>query len=45
MKSASTRALIALAVGGALTLAAFLGTFFWAGVPDFGFVRTPGQTE
>ncbi len=45
MKSASTRALIALVVGGVLTLAAFLGTFFWAGVPDFGFVRTPGQAE
>lgn len=45
MKSASTRALIALAVGGALTLAAFLGTFFWAGVPDFGFVRTAEQAE
>jgi heme exporter protein C len=45
VKSASTRALIALAVGGVLTLAAFLGTFFWAGVPDFGFVRTAGQTE
>lgn len=45
MKSSSTRALIALVLGGILTLAAFLGTFFWAGVPDFGFVRTAGQTD
>lgn len=45
MKSSSTRALIALVLGGVLTLAAFLGTFFWAGVPDFGFVRTAGQTD
>ena len=45
MKSASTRAVIALVVGGVLTLAAFLGTFFWAGVPDFGFVRTAGQAD
>ncbi|MRR12293.1 hypothetical protein EG835_07480, partial [bacterium] len=41
----STRALIALVLGGVLTLAAFFGTFFWAGVPDFGFVRTAGQTD
>jgi len=45
VKSASTRALIALALGGVLTLGAFLGTFFWAGVPDFGFVRTAGRAE
>ncbi|MHB8762401.1 MAG: cytochrome c biogenesis protein CcsA [Coriobacteriia bacterium] len=45
MKSSITRAFIALVVGGALTLAAFLGAFFWAGVPDFGFVRTAEQTD
>ncbi len=45
MKSASTRALIALVLGGVLTLAAFLGTFFWAGVPDFGFIRTEAKTD
>ncbi|MHB1323255.1 MAG: cytochrome c biogenesis protein CcsA [Coriobacteriia bacterium] len=45
MKSSITRALIALVVGGTLTLAAFLGAFFWAGVPDFGFVRTAEQTD
>lgn len=45
MKSASTRALVALVLGGALTLGAFLGTFFWAGVPDFGFVRTAGKVD
>jgi len=45
VKSATTRAFIALVLGGMLTLAAFFGTFFWAGVPDFGFVRTAGQTD
>ena len=45
MKSASTRALIALVLGGVLTLGAFLGTFFWAGVPDFGFVRTAAKVD
>lgn len=45
MKSRNTRALIALVLGGVLTLAAFFGTFFWAGVPDFGFVRTSGQAD
>jgi heme exporter protein C len=45
VKSTTARAIVALVLGGVLTLAAFLGTFFWAGVPDFGFVRTAGQTE
>lgn len=45
MKSASKRVFAALILGGLLTTAAFLGTFFWAGVPDFGFVRTAGYTE
>ena len=45
MKSVTTKAFIALVLGGGLTLAAFFGTFFWAGVPDFGFVRTAGQTD
>lgn len=45
MKSANTRAFIALALGGVLTLGAFLGTFFWAGVPDFGYVRTADKTD
>lgn len=45
MKSVTTKAFIALVLGGVLTLAAFFGTFFWAGVPDFGFVRTAGQTD
>jgi heme exporter protein C len=37
--------MIALILGGVLTLSAFLGAFFWAGVPDFGFVRTAEQTD
>ncbi len=37
--------MIALALGGILTLGAFLGAFFWAGVPDFGFVRTAEQAD
>jgi heme exporter protein C len=37
--------MIALAIGGVLTTAAFLGTFFWAGVPDFGFVRTAATAD
>jgi heme exporter protein C len=45
VKSHTTRAFIALALGGVLTLAAFLGAFFWAGVPDFGFVRTAERVE
>lgn len=45
MKSGSTRAFIALVLGGVLTLVAFAGAFFWAGVPDFGFVRTADQTD
>jgi heme exporter protein C len=45
VKSASTRALIALVLGGVLTTTAFLGTFFWAGVPDFGFIRTAAKTD
>jgi len=45
VKSLNTRALIALVLGGVLTLVAFVGTFWWAGVPDFGFVRTAGQTD
>ena len=39
------RSYIALALGGVLTVAAFLGAFFWAGVPDFGFVRTAEPVE
>ena len=45
MKSAMVRSYIALALGGVLTVAAFLGAFFWAGVPDFGFVRTAEPVE
>ena len=45
MKSVTRRAMIALVVGGVLTLAAFIGTFFWAGVPDFGYVDTPEQVD
>ncbi|MBN1192355.1 MAG: cytochrome c biogenesis protein CcsA [Coriobacteriia bacterium] len=45
MKSASTRTLVALVIGGMLTLAAFAGAFFWAGVPDFGFVRVAGNVD
>ena len=45
MRSITTRALVALVVGGVLTLAAFVGAFFWAGVPDFGFVRTAERAE
>jgi heme exporter protein C len=45
VKSQNTRALVALVLGGVLTLAAFAGTFVWAGVPDFGFVRTAGQVD
>lgn len=37
--------MIALVLGGVLTLGAFIGAFFWAGVPDFGFVRTAGQVD
>ncbi|MEA5075265.1 MAG: cytochrome c biogenesis protein [Coriobacteriia bacterium] len=45
MRSITTRATIALVLGGVLTLAAFFGAFFWAGVPDFGFVRTAEQVD
>ena len=45
MRSLTTRALVALALGGVLTLGAFVGAFYWAGVPDFGFVRTAEQTD
>jgi len=45
VRSTTTRAFIALVVGGVLTLAAFLGAFFWAGVPDFGFVRTAERAD
>lgn len=45
MKSLTTRATIALVLGGVLTLGAFLGAFFWAGVPDFGFVRTAERVD
>ena len=37
--------MIALVLGGVLTLGAFFGAFFWAGVPDFGFVRTAEQVD
>jgi len=37
--------MIALVLGGVLTLGAFIGAFFWAGVPDFGFVRTAEQVD
>ncbi|HHJ99278.1 MAG TPA: hypothetical protein ENN10_04960 [Actinobacteria bacterium] len=45
MKSLTTKAMIALVLGGVLTLGAFLGAFLWAGVPDFGFVRTAEQVD
>jgi len=45
VRSITTRATIALVLGGVLTLAAFFGAFFWAGVPDFGFVRTAEQVD
>ncbi|MHB1477326.1 MAG: cytochrome c biogenesis protein [Coriobacteriia bacterium] len=45
MRSLTTRALVALVLGGILTIGAFLGAFFWAGVPDFGFVRTAEQAD
>ena len=45
MQSGIRRATIALVVGGVLTLVAFIGTFFWAAVPNFGFVRVPEQVE
>ncbi|HSQ22626.1 MAG TPA: cytochrome c biogenesis protein CcsA [Coriobacteriia bacterium] len=45
MKSQTTRAFVALVIGGVLTLGAFLGAFFLAGVPDFGFVRTAERVE
>lgn len=45
MRSMTTRATIALVLGGILTLAAFVGAFFWAGVPDFGFVRTADKAD
>ena len=45
MKSATQRAIIAVAIGAVLTLGAFLGTFFWAGVPDFGFVRVAEKVD
>ncbi len=45
MKSQMTRALIALVIGGLLATTAFLGAFFWAGVPDFGFVRTAERVD
>ncbi len=41
MKSANTRAMVALVIGAVLTLAAFIGTFFWAAVPDYGTVSQP----
>ena len=45
MRSLTIRALVALVLGGILTLGAFLGAFFWAGVPDFGFVRTAEKAD
>ena len=36
---------MALIVGGVLTLGAFIGVFFWAAVPNFGYVRTAGYTD
>lgn len=45
MKNATQRALVAVVLGAVLTLGAFLGTFFWAGVPDFGFVRAADKVE
>jgi heme exporter protein C len=45
VKSATQRAIIAVAIGAVLTLGAFLGTFFWAGVPDFGFVRVAEKVD
>lgn len=45
MGNRNVRAFVALAIGGLLTLGAFLGTFFVAGVPDFGFERSPEKVE
>ncbi len=45
MFSRSNRIFVALILGGLLTLAAFIGTFFVAGVPDFGTVRLPEKTD
>lgn len=36
---------MALIVGGVLTLGAFIGVFFWAAVPNFGYVRTAGYAD
>jgi heme exporter protein C len=44
VKSANIRVLIALVLGGVLTLGAFIGAVFWAGVPDFGFEETAART-
>jgi heme exporter protein C len=41
----SNRIFVALILGGLLTLGAFIGTFFVAGVPDFGTVLLPEKTN
>ena len=45
MKSQHTRVVVALVLGGILTTVAFIGTFFWAGVPDFGTVNTAEKAD
>jgi len=45
VKKASTRALVALILGGVLTLGALIGVFFWAAVPNFGYVHTAQRTD
>lgn len=45
MMAGTKRATVALVLGGVLTLAAFVGTFFWAAVPNFGFVRTAERAD
>ncbi|HZL05813.1 MAG TPA: cytochrome c biogenesis protein [Coriobacteriia bacterium] len=45
MFSRSNRIFFALILGGLLTLGAFIGTFFVAGVPDFGTVLLPEKAD
>ena len=45
MFTRSNRIFVALILGGLLTLGAFIGTFFVAGVPDFGTVLLPEKTN
>lgn len=41
MKSKNVLTVVALILGGILTTVAFIGTFWWAGVSDFGTVSSP----